>query len=144
MVPQQMTLQTPAGCPTLQLSSDADSLEFESVPPHIEGPVPQDCPHCGLQLEAWATEGLLEPLPRAADLLAWLTGLRDVPLPLSMVCSKGYSSEEPCGEQDVEEGRGPPCPLWLCHLPAPQDPCQPGDSQNPIVEGLCCHFIVWA
>lgn len=87
-------------------------------------------------------KGSWSPFLVLADLLGWLTGLRDVLLLLSLVCSKEYSSEEPRGEQDVEEGRGPPCPLWLCHLPAPQIPRRPGNSQNPIVEGLYCRFIV--
>ena len=63
-----------------------------------------------------------------ADLLGRLTGLGDVLLLLSLVCYNGCSLEEPRGEQGVEEGHGPPCPL-----PVPpagtQNPCRPGNSE---------------
>lgn len=67
-----------------------------------------------------------------ADLLGRLTGLGDVLLSLSLVCYNGCSLEGPRGEQGVEAGRGPPCPL-----PVPpagtQNPRQPGNSQNPVM-----------
>ena len=94
---------------------------FESVPPHIKGSVPQDCRTVDSSWKPGPLKGSWSPSSCSPICWGGSQG-SDALLLLSLVCSKGHSSEEPCGQRDVEGGRGPPRPLWLCHLPAPQNP----------------------
>lgn len=121
---QQAVLQIP-GCQlgVLHFSSvrTLTPWSFESVPPHIKGSVPQDCRTVDSSWKPGPLKGSWSPSSCSPICWGGSQG-SDALLLLSLVCSKGHSSEEPCGQRDVEGGRGPPRPLWLCHLPAPQNP----------------------
>jgi len=96
----QAILWTPAGCPTIQNSSDANCLELAQTS-QVKGSFPQHSLHLKCQPQGQATSILTNhkvlgdshnPLPRFSNLLEWLTKLREgLYLPL-LVYYASYNS----------------------------------------------------